>query len=143
MAEVIRLGTRPNGAWMEVAYDLQIRYGYETMLRLLDRFIADYQARVDRVDKATIAGMAYTTVWRRIIFKMAKPLTEMESLKEECGVVAIGCTVKVFDGLQMYLTMMNQTSVVTIQVPEDVFSDEVQSRIDSIAQFFNATLSDY
>ncbi len=54
MAEVTRLGTRQNGAWMEVVYDLQTHYGYETMLMLLDRFIVDYQARVDRVVKAQI-----------------------------------------------------------------------------------------
>lgn len=140
MAEVTRLGTRQNGAWMEVVYDLQTRYGYETMLMLLDRFIVDYQARVDRVVKAQISGMSHSVVWRRLLFNKFKPLAEMESLKEECGVVSVGCVVKVFDGLQMYLTMFNQTSTVTIQVPEDVFSDEVLSRIDSVADFFKSVL---
>lgn len=140
MAEVTRLGTRQNGAWMEVVYDLQTRYGYETMLMLLDRFIVDYQARVDRVVKAQISGMPHSVVWRRLLVNKFKPLTEMESLKEECGVVSVGCVVKVFDGLQMYLTMMNQTGIVSVQVPEDVFSDEVLSRIDSVADFFKSVL---
>lgn len=143
MAEVIRLGTRQNGAWMEVVYDLQTRYGYETMLMLLDRFIVDYQARVDRVVKAQISGMPHSVVWRRLLVNKFKPLTEMESLKEECGVVSVGCVVKVFDWLQMYLTMMNQTSVVTIQIPQDDLSDEVLSRIDSVSQFFSTELSSH
>lgn len=36
----------------------------------------------------------------------------------------------------MYLTLTNQTSVVTIQVPEESFCEQVQDHLDSVAQFF-------
>jgi hypothetical protein len=110
------------------------------MLQLFDRFIAKYQARVGRVAKAEIAGQAHTAIWHGLLFKKAKPLAEMQALQEECGEVAIGCTVKAFDGIQMYLTLTNQTSVVTIQVPEENYSEQVQEQMDAVAQFLQTTL---
>ena len=141
MLEVTKLGTRPNGGWIAVAYDLHIHYGYETMLQLFDRFIAKYQARVDRIDKAELAGQAHSVVWQRFLFNKAKPLTELTALQNECGEVAIGCTVKAFNDLQMYLTLTNQTSVVIIQVPEENFTEQVQEHMDTVAQFLQTTLT--
>ena len=100
MLEVTKLGTRSNGGWIAVAYNLHAHYGYEAMLRLFDLFIAKYEARVDRIAK----------------------------------------TLKTFNGLQMYLTLTNQTSVVTIQVPEESFCEQVQDHLDSVAQFFQQAL---
>ena len=140
MADITKLGTRPNGGWIAIAYDIHAHYGYETMLQLFDRFIAKYQARVGRITKAKIAGQAHTVVWQNLFFSKAKPLTEMHSLQEECGEVAIGCTVKAFDNLQMYLTLTNQTRVITIQVPEESFTEQVQEQVDSVVQFFQTTL---
>ena len=64
----------------------------------------------------------------------------MQALQEECGEVAIGCKVKAFDNLQMYLTLINQSSIITIQVPEESFTQQVQDQVDSIVQFFHTTL---
>ncbi len=142
MKEVTRLGTRLNGGWMAVAYDLHTHYGYETMLQLFDMFITEYQARVDRIDKAEIAGQAHSVVWQRLLFNKAKPLSEMKALQRECGEVAVGCSVKTFDGLRMYLTLTNQTSVVTIQVAEDYYTEQVRKQMDSVARFLQNTLND-
>jgi hypothetical protein len=110
------------------------------MLSLFDLFIAKYEARVDRIAKAELAGQAHSVVWWRLLFNRTRPLLEMKSLQGECGEVAIGCTVKTFNGLQMYLTLTNQTSVVTIQVPEESFCEQVQDHLDSVAQFFQQAL---
>ena len=64
----------------------------------------------------------------------------MQALQEECGEVAIGCKVKAFDNLQMYLTLINQSSIITIQVPEESFTQQVQDQVDSIVEFFHNTL---
>lgn len=106
MLEVTKLGTRSNGGWIAVAYNLHAHYGF----------------------------------WWRLLFNRTRPLLEMKSLQGECGEVAIGCTVKTFNGLQMYLTLTNQTSVVTIQVPEESFCEQVQDHLDSVAQFFQQAL---
>ena len=140
MADITKLGTRSNGGWIAIAYDIQAHYGYGTMLQLFDSFIAKYQARVGRIAKAKIAGQAHTVVWQYLLFNKAKPLTEMHALQEECGEVAIGCTVKAFDNLQMYLTLTNQSRVITIQVPEESFTEQVQEQVDSVVQFFQTTL---
>ena len=140
MADITKLGTRPNGGWIAVAYDFHTHYGYETMLQLFDCFITKYQARVERIAKAEFAGQAHTVVWQKLLFNKAKPLTEMKALQDECGEVAIGCTVKAFDNLQMYLTLTNQTSVVTIQVPKESFTEQVQEQVDSVVHFFQTTL---
>lgn len=126
---------------MAVAYDFHAHYGYETMLRLFDCFIAKYQVRVGRVAKAELAGQAHTVIWQKYLFNKAKPLTEMKALREECGEVAIGGTVKAFDNLQMYLTLTNQTSVITIQVPEESFTEQVQEQVDSVVHFFQTELN--
>ena len=65
MADITKLGTRPKGGWIAIAYDIHAHYGYETMLQLFDRFIAKYQARVGRIAKAKIAEQAHTVAWQK------------------------------------------------------------------------------
>ena len=139
MEEVTIISSRNNEGWWAVAYDLHVHYGYETMLLFCDRFISKFHVCVERISKAEMVGKRHSVVWQRLLFK-AKPLSKMATLKEECGVVAIGCTVKAFDGIQLYLTMMNQTSVITIQVPDYQYSEKVQEQMDSVAHFFQTTL---
>ena len=140
MEEVTIVGKRPNYGWNGYAYDIHIHYGYETMLLLFDKFIAEYKATVDRVAKAKVSGMNHSVVWRRWLFRKMKPLSEMTELKEECGVVAIGCHPQILSGLQMYITMANQTSMVYIQVPIEMVSDKIESQLLDIAKFFQKTL---
>lgn len=140
MEEITQLGSRENGGWWAVAYDLHVHYGYETMLQLFDRFVSEFEVRVERIAKAKMAGQAHSVVWQRLLFSKAKALSKMAALKEECGVVAIGGSVRAFDSIQMYMTMMNQTSVLTIQVPEYQYTEEVQKQIDSVALFFQTLL---
>ncbi len=140
MEEVTTISSRNNEGWWAVAYDLHIHYGYETMLLLYDRFISEFHVCVERIAKAEMVGKRHSVVWQRLLFFNAKPLSKMAALKEECGVVAIGCTVKAFDGIQLYLTMMNQTSVITIQVPDHQYSEKVQEQMNSVAHFFQAAL---
>ena len=58
VAEITVLGTRMNGGWFAIAYDIHVRYGYEAMLSLFDRFVSQFQVRVDIIAKATMAGVA-------------------------------------------------------------------------------------
>ena len=64
----------------------------------------------------------------------------MPKLKEECGSVSIGCFVKAFHDIQLYISLINQTSIVVIEVPDGQYTEKVQSHIESIAQFFQNTL---
>ena len=107
MSDITWLRTENNEGWTAIAYDLHIHYGYKTMLCLLDSFISNFHARVERIAKAKITGQRHTVVWQKLLFNKAKALTEMQALQEECGQVAIGCKVKAFDNLQMYLTLIN------------------------------------
>lgn len=59
-------------------------------------------------------GQAHSVVWQKFLFNKAKPLAEMEVLQYECGEVAVGCVVKAFDGLQMYLNLANQISALVV-----------------------------
>ena len=140
MSDITWLRTENNEGWTAIAYDLHIHYGYKTMLCLFDSFISNFHARVERIAKAKITGQRHTVVWQKLLFNKAKALTEMQALQEECGEVAIGCKVKAFDNLQMYLTLINQSSIITIQVPEESFTQQVQDQVDSIVQFFHTTL---
>ena len=113
MSDITWLRTENNEGWTAIAYDLHTHYGYKTMLCLLDSFISNFHARVERIAKAKITGQTHTVVWQKLLFNKAKALTEMQALQEECGEVAIGCKVKAFDNLQMYLTLINQSSIIT------------------------------
>lgn len=140
METITKIGTRPNGAWLATAFDLHIHYGYETMLLLFDTFTSKYQARVARVAKSELAGQGSSVVWQKVLWNKARPLSEMPKLKEECGSVSIGCFVKAFHDIQLYISLINQTSIVVIEVPDGQYTEKVQSHIESIAQFFQNTL---
>lgn len=142
MEEVTIVGKRPNYGygWDAYAYDIHIHYGYQTMLMMFDMFIAEYKATVDRVAKAKVSGMNHSVVWRRWLFRKMKPLSEMTELKEECGEVAIGCFPKKIAGLQMYISLANQTSIVYIDVPTQMVSDKIETQLLDIARFFQMTL---
>ena len=140
MSDITWLRTENNEGWTAIAYDLHTHYGYKTMLCLLDSFISNFHVRVERIAKAKITGQTHTVVWQKLLFNKAKALTEMQALQEECGEVAIGCKVKAFDNLQMYLTLINQSSIVTIQGPEERFTQQIQEQVDSIVQFFHTAL---
>ena len=140
MTEITCLGTKENYGWICVGYDIHYRYGYETMLSLLDRFVSEYAIRVDRIDKAMIAGMPHTVVWRRWLFNKAPALPDLDALKEECGQVSVGGISKKLSDIQMYVTMTNQTSIITIQVPQENYSDAVKREMDIAVQFIQATL---
>ena len=90
MTGIVCLGTQENYGWICVGYDIQYRYGYETMLSLLDRFVSEYAVRVDRIDKAMLAGMAPVIVWKKWLFNKPQPLSQMEALKEEYGNGRVG-----------------------------------------------------
>ena len=134
------LGTTVDYGWVCVGYDIQYRYGYETMLSLLDKLIADYSVKVDRIVKAKIAGMAHTVVWRNWLFNKAPALSEMDALKEECGQVAVGGVSKRLSDIQLYITLTNQTSIVTIQVPQEKYSEAVKKELDNVAADIRSNL---
>ena len=140
MTEIVCLGTQENYGWICVGYDIQYRYGYEAMLSLFDRFVSEYAVRVERIDKAEIAGMACVVVWRKWLFNNAPALAEMEALKEECGQVSVGGISKKLYDIQLYVTMTNQTSIITIQVPQENYSDAVKRKLDIAVQFIQSTL---
>ena len=62
LAEVKCLGLRENYGWIAIDYDIQYRYGYETMISLLDTIIRKYSIKVERIAKAQVVGMTYTVV---------------------------------------------------------------------------------
>ena len=128
------LGIREDYGWVSVGYDIQYRYGYETMLRLFDKLIADYSVKVDRIAKAKLAGMSHTVVWRNWLFNKAPALSDMDALKEECGQVAVGGVSKKLNDLQLYITLTNQTSIITIQVPQEKYSEDVKRELDIAAR---------
>lgn len=134
------LGTTVDYGWVCVGYDIQCRYGYETMLSLLDKLIADYSIRIDRISKAELAGMPHTVVWRNWLFNKAPALSDMDALKEECGQVAVGGVSKKLSDLQLYVTMTNQTSVITIQVPQENYTEAVKRDLDAVTADMGKTL---
>ena len=134
------LGTTVDYGWVCVGYDIQYRYGYETMLHLLDRLIVDYSVKLDRIAKAKLAGMPHTVVWRDWLFNKAPALSDMDALKEECGQVAVGGVSKKLSDIQLYVTMTNQTSVITIQVPQEKYSEAVKKELDTVAADMGKTL---
>lgn len=138
--EIICIGKRENGSWIAIGYDIRYKYGYETMLLLLDKFISDYDIKVDLVTKSPIAGANRITVWRKLFFNKPKPLSDMEALKEECGDVSVGGISKRLSDIQLYVTLTNQTSIIVFQVPKDQYSEAIKEHIDAAVRFIQMTL---
>jgi len=131
---------RENGSWIAIGYDIRYKYGYETMLLLLDKFISEYDIKVDLVTKSPIAGANRITVWRKLFFNKPKPLSEIEALKEECGEVSVGGNSKRLSDIQLYVTLTNQSSIIVFQVPKDQYSEEIKDKIDAAAYFIQIAL---
>ena len=138
--EIICIGKRENGSWIAIGYDIRYRYGYETMLLLLDEFISRYDVKVDIVTKSSIAGATHVTVWRKWFFNKPKPLSDMKALKEECGEVSVGGNSKRLSDIQLYVTLTNQSSIIVFQVPKDHYSEEIKEKIDAAARFMQIAL---
>ena len=138
--EINCIGTRENGDWIAVGYDIRYRYGYETMLLLLDKFISEYDVKLDIVKKSPIAGATHVTVWRNWLFNKPKPLSEMEALKEECGEVSVGGNSKRLSDIQLYVTLTNQSSIIVFQVPKEQYSEEIKGQFDAAARFIQTAL---
>lgn len=138
--EIICIGKRENGSWIALGYDIRYKYGYETMLLLLDKFISEYDIKVDLVTKSPIAGANRITVWRKLFFNKPKPLSDMEALKEECGDVSVGGISKRLSDFLLYVTLTNQTSIIVFQVPKDQYSEAIKEHIDAAVRFIQMTL---
>ncbi len=138
--EIICIGKRENGSWIALGYDIRYKYGYETMLLLLDKFISEYDIKVDLVTKSPIAGANRITVWRKLFFNKPKPLSDMEALKEECGDVSVGGISKRLSDILLYVTLTNQTSIIVFQVPKDQYSEAIKEHIDAAVRFIQMTL---
>ena len=138
--EINCIGTRENGSWMAIGYDIRYRYGYETMLLLFDKLISEYNVKVDLVRKSPIAGANHLTVWRKWLFNKSKPLSDMEALKEECGEISVGGVSKRLSDIQLYVTLTNQTSIIVFQVPKDHYSEAIKEHFDAAARFIQMTL---
>ena len=138
--EIICIGKRENGSWIAIGYDIRYKYRYETMLLLLDKFISEYDIKVDLVTKSPIAGANRITVWRKLFFNKPKPLSDMEALKEECGEVSVGGNSKRLSDIQLYVTLTNQSSIIVFQVPKDQYSEEIKDKIDAAAYFIQIAL---
>lgn len=138
--EIICIGKRENGSWIAIGYDIRYKYGYETMLLLLDKFISEYDIKVDLVTKSPIAGANRITVWRKLFFNKPKPLSDMEALKEECGDVSVGGISKRLSDILLYVTLTNQTSIIVFQVPKDQYSEAIKEHIDAAVRFIQMTL---
>lgn len=138
--DINSIGTRENGSWIAIGYDIRYRYGYETMLLLLDEFISRYDVIVDIVTKSSIAGATHVTVWRKWFFNKPKPLSDMKALKEECGEVSVGGNSKRLSDIQLYVTLTNQSSTIVFQVPNDKYSEEIKEKIDAAVRFMQIAL---
>ena len=135
MSEVKCLGTNLADGWMAVAFDLGKGYGYETMIRVLDAIVEKYIIEVDRVWKAGVAGSGQEVIFKSGLFKKARPLRELEALREECGEIAVAGFAGSLGSIQLYFQMANQTSLLIFQVPEQSWTDIVQSALPAIAAF--------
>lgn len=141
LAEVKCLGLRENYGWIAIDYDIQYRYGYETMISLLDTIIRKYSIKVERIAKAQVVGMTYTVVWRNWLFNKAKPLSHLDALKEECGEIAVGGVSQRLSDIRLYISLLNQTSIITIQVPQEKYSEDIKRKLDVAAQFIQYLLA--
>ena len=140
LEEINCFGTRENGSWIAIGYDIRYRYGYEIMLLLLDKFISEYDVKVEIIRKSPIAGANHIVVWRKWLFNKPKPLSEIEALKEECGEVSVGGVSKRLSDIQLYVTLTNQSSIIVFQVPNDQYSEEIKGKIDAAARFMQIAL---
>ncbi|MBR5083863.1 MAG: hypothetical protein IKX33_04615 [Prevotella sp.] len=140
MEDVIFLGTRQNGTWRVIGYDIQYHYGYETMLKMLDAFVKEYDIDVERIVKSELAGMPGNVIWEKDNGNNLMPLSEMEALKDECGEVSIGGFAKKMTRIRIYITMTNQTSIVVIQIPDFYYSEKIQKRLNIVAKFIQSSL---
>jgi hypothetical protein len=139
--DINSIGTRENGSWIAIGYDIRHRYGYEIMLLLLDKFITEYDIKVEIITKSPIAGANHIAVWRKWLFNKPKPLSEIEALKEECGEVSVGGISKRLSDIQLYVTLTNQSSIIVFQVPKDQYSEEIKDKIDAAAHFIQIALA--
>ena len=64
----------------------------------------------------------------------------MNALKEECGEVAVGCVSKRLSDIQLYVTLTNQTSIITLQAPKEKYSEDIRRNLDSAALFIQDLL---
>ena len=140
LEEINCFGTRENGSWIAIGYDIRYRYGYEIMLLLLDKFISEYDVKVEIIRKSPIAGANHIVVWRKWLFNKPKPLSEIEALKGECGDVSVGGVSKRLSDIQLYVTLTNQSSIIVFQVPNDQYSEEIKGKIDAAAHFIQIAL---
>ena len=138
--DINSIGTRENGSWIAIGYDIRYRYGYEIMLLLLDKFITEYDIKVEIITKSPIAGANHIAVWRKWLFNKPKPLSEIKALKEECGEVSVGGISKRLSDIQLYVTLTNQSSIIVFQVPKDQYSEEIKDKIDAAAYFIQIAL---
>ena len=140
LADIHFLGTKDNHGWVAVGYDIQQRYGYDTMLFLLNKFISKYSIKVERIAKAQVAGMPHTIVWTKNLFNKAPSLSQIEALKEECGEIAVGGVSKRLSDIHLYVSLINQTSIIYIQVPKNQYSDSIQRKLDIAIQYIQDSL---
>lgn len=138
--DINSIGTRENGSWIAIGYDIRYRYGYEIMLLLLDKFISEYDIKVEIITKSPITGANHIAVWRKWLLNKPKPLSEIEALKDECGEIAVGGNSKRLSGIQLYVTLINQSSNIVFQVPKDQYSEEIKEKIDAAAHFIQIAL---
>lgn len=140
LAYIHCFGTKDNHGWVAVGYDIQQRYGYDTMLFLLNKFISKYSIKVERIAKAQVAGMPHTIVWTKNLFNKAPSLSQIEALKEECGEIAVGGVSKRLSVIHLYVSLINQTSIIYIQVPKNQYSDSIQRKLDIAIQYIQDSL---
>ena len=118
----------------------EIRHLLTGEILLLDKFITEYDIKVEIITKSPIAGANHIAVWRKWLFNKPKPLSEIEALKEECGEVSVGGISKRLSDIQLYVTLTNQTSIIVFQVPKDQYSEEIKDKIDAAAYFIQIAL---
>ena len=62
-------------------------------------------------------------------------------LKDECGEIAVGGNSKRLSGIQLYVTLINQSTNIVFQVPKDQYSEEIKEKIDAAAHFIQIALA--
>ena len=135
MNKVICLGTREHSGWCCIGYDLQYGYGYETMLYVLDGLVKELEISIDKVWKAEMAGWEKESVWMDAYLMFPNPIEHIKKLKEECGEVSLAGYSKRHGSLPVMITMTNQTSILTFDVPEPLYSDSVKAILDDAARY--------
>lgn len=128
------LGTRNNGDWIAIFYDIKYKYGYEKMLQVLDSVSEEAGIGIEVVHKARMAGTEHLTVWEKGTSDSTCHLCQLDALSEECGEVAIGGSCKLEYLPRIYITMCNQTSIIIIQVPETQYTEEGKVSLTKLAK---------